>query len=280
MMLLLALISKFQGSGQPGPIHTTKITRTTKPLPLCSSCRRNVESMLGRKNPSLTPYDIHMLIKNLNPQRTYQGKRNRNTMKVIALVDKTNMKVQDSKKPSPKKGEVSIKVAYSVLNTAFHEVAYRTMIPGSLLHNLKVKPLVAGWHFSGTVESIAEDVSDLEVGEDDVFGHLQYASSTRQGILAEYITVSASECAKIPEGIPEMDVAAAITSEALTALQGMRDQGKLSKGKSILIIAVGGVGSQAVQVAKALKAGAVHAVCSTKDVTKAVKLGANLAIDR
>lgn len=200
-------------------------------------------------------------------------------MNVIALVDKSSAKVQEVTKPSPKEGEVLIKVAYSALDTAFEEVARRTFIPGSLLHNLKVETLVAGWHYSGTVESVAGGVTDLKVG-DAVFGHLQYASSTRQGSLAEYITVPALECAAIPESI-EMDVAAAVTTEALTALQGMRDHGGLSEGKSILIIAGGGaVGTQAVQIAKILKAGSVHAVCSTKDVSKVDKLGADLVIDR
>ncbi|KAL9186817.1 hypothetical protein ACHAXT_010537 [Thalassiosira profunda] len=200
-------------------------------------------------------------------------------MKVVALPDKTTAKVEETAKPSPKDGEVLIKVAYSALDTAFEEVARRTFIPGSLLHSLKAKPLVAGWHFSGTIESITEGVSDLEVG-DAVFGHLQYASSTRQGSLAEYITVPASETAKIPDGIA-MDVAAAVATESLTALQAMRDQGGLSEGKSILIIAAGGgVGTQAVQIAKALKAGSVHAVCSTKDVDKVKKLGADMVIDR
>mmetsp|Transcript_2604 Transcript_2604/g.4084 ORF Transcript_2604/g.4084 Transcript_2604/m.4084 type:complete len:94 (-) Transcript_2604:403-684(-) len=78
-----------------------------------------------------------------------------------------------------------------------------------------------------------------------------------------------------------MDVAAAVTTEALTALQAMRDKGGLSKGKSILIIAAGGgVGTQAVQIAKVLKAGSDHAVCSTKDASIATKLGADLVIDR
>jgi len=200
-------------------------------------------------------------------------------MQVIDLVDKTSKKVGETTKPSPKKGEVLVKVAYSALDTAFEEVARRSFIPGSFLHNLKVKPLVAGWHYSGTVESVTVGVDDLTVG-DAVFGHLQYASTTRQGSLADYITVPSSECAKIPEGV-EMDVAAAVTVEALTALQGMRDQGGLCEGKSILIIAAGGgVGTQAVQIAKAMKARTVHAVCSTKDVIKVSKLGADLVIDR
>ena len=137
-------------------------------------------------------------------------------MKAVVLVDKTNMKIQDVAKPSPKTGEVLIRVVYTALDTAFHEVANRTMVAGSFLHNLKVNPLVAGWHFSGTVESVAEGVGDLKVG-DAVYGHLQYCSSTKQGALADFITVPASECAKIPEGI-ELDVAAAVATEALTAL--------------------------------------------------------------
>lgn len=200
-------------------------------------------------------------------------------MKAVVLVNKTNMEVQEVAKPSPKAGEVLIKVVYTALDTGLHEVANRTMIPGSLLHNLKVTPLVAGWHFSGIVESIAGGADNLIVG-DAVHGHLQYSSKTKQGTLSEYITVPASECAKIPEGI-NMDAAAAVTSEALTALQAMRDKGGLSKGESILIIAAGGgVGAQAVQIAKVLKAGSVHAVCSTKDVSNATKLGADLVIDR
>lgn len=201
-------------------------------------------------------------------------------MKVVELLpDKSTTKVVETSKPTPKDGEVLIKVAYSAIDTAFEEVVRRTMIPGSLLHNLKVKPLVAGWHFSGTIESTADDVQDLKIG-DAVFGHLQYAGSTKQGTLAEYVTIPASECAKIPDGIA-VDTAAAVTTESLTALQGLRDQGGLSEGMSVLIIAAGGgVGTQAVQISKALKAGTIHAICSTKDVAKVEKLGADKVIDR
>lgn len=199
-------------------------------------------------------------------------------MKVIALMDKESMEVVEAPRPSPEQGEVLVKVAYSALDTAFHEVAHRTFIPGSLLHNLKAKPLVAGWHYSGIVESISEGVNSLKVG-DAVFGHLQYATTTLQGSLSEYIVVPENECAEVPEGV-SMDVAAAVTTEALTALQGMRDQGDLAEGKDILVIAAGGgVGTQAVQIAKAMGC-AVDAVCSTKDIAKAKKLGADQVIDR
>ena len=201
------------------------------------------------------------------------------TMKAVALPDKRSCKVVEIPKPMPNSGEVLIKLESSALDTAFHECAQRTMIPGSLLHNLKVNPLVIGWHFSGTIESVADGVTDLKKG-DKVFGHLQYSGSTRQGSLAEYITVPVDECAKVPEGIA-MDMAAAVTTESLTALQGLRDQGGLCKGKSVLIIAAaGGVGSQAVQIAKAMKASTIHGVCSTKDVDTVKELGADLVIDR
>jgi len=205
-------------------------------------------------------------------------------MKVIELGDKAASSVSDHTKPSPQAGEVLIKVAYSALDTAFEEVAHREFIPGSLLHDLKVKPLVAGWHFSGKIVSLGgasgdQAVDDLKVG-DSVFGHLQYASSTKQGALAEYITVPALECAKVPSGVA-LDVASAVTTEALTALQAMRDLGGLSEGKKVLVIgAGGGVGSQAIQIAKAMKASEVHAVCSTRDVSKVEALGADSVIDR
>jgi len=201
------------------------------------------------------------------------------TMKAVALPDKTSCKVVEIPKPIPQNGEVVVKIKYAALDTAFHECAQRTMIPGSLLHNLKVNPLVIGWHFSGTIESVADGVTDLKK-KDKVFGHLQYSGSTRQGSLAEYITVPIDECAKVPIGIA-MDMAAAVTTESLTALQGLRDQGGLCKGKSVLIIAAaGGVGSQAVQIVKALKAGTIHGVCSTKDVDTVKELGADLVINR
>lgn len=85
---------------------------------------------------------------------------------------------------------------------------------------MKVKPLVAGWHYSGKILSLGDapvDNEDLNIG-DLVFGHLQYSSSTKQGTLAEYITVPALECAKVPSGV-HLDIASAISTESLTALQ-------------------------------------------------------------
>jgi len=202
-------------------------------------------------------------------------------MKIIEVDNKATATLGSHTKPAPKEGEVLIKVTYTALDTVFEDVAQRKIIPGALLHDLKAKPLVAGWHYSGTIESLGASSKNnkLKVG-DVVFGHLQYAPSTKQGTLAEYITVPALDCAQVPVGVP-LDVAAAIPTESLTALQAMRDLGGLSEGMKVLVIgAGGGVGNQAVQIAKAMKASAVHAVCSTRDVSKVGQLGADLVIDR
>jgi len=185
-------------------------------------------------------------------------------MKAVALLKDGSAEVTDIARPEAKRGEILVRVEYSALDTAFEEVASRTFIPGSLLHSLRARPLVAGWHFSGTVEGTGDGTAWLKVG-DEVFGHLQYSGSTRQGSLSEYITVPEDECSKVPDGIP-LTTAAAAPSEALTAVQGLRKAGAL-EGKRVLVVAAGGaVGFLSIQMAKVMKASEVTGICSTKDV--------------
>jgi len=145
-------------------------------------------------------------------------------------------------------------------------------------------PLYCGWHFSGVVEAVGSKVAlgDFERGM-QVFGHLPYSSKTTQGSLSEYITVKSDALAVKPKSM-EMDLAAAATTEPLTALQALRDVGKLlsnkNRGGQVLINGAGGqVGSCAVQIAKLLGS-EVTAIVSTKDVEKVTKLGATTVIDR
>jgi NADPH:quinone reductase-like Zn-dependent oxidoreductase len=202
-------------------------------------------------------------------------------MKVIDIVDKTSAVVKEVPKPSVNKpNDVLIKVSFGALDTAFPEIAERTFV-GSILRDVKAKPLVPGWHYSGVVENVGSGVSDLKEG-DNVFGHLQYVPSNKQGSCAEYILVPRDDCARAPTGV-DLDVAAAASVEALSALQAMRDHGGFSREKSnILVIAAGGgVGTQAIQIAKnGLNATIVHGVCSTKDVDTVRKLGADRVFDR
>lgn len=202
-------------------------------------------------------------------------------MKIIDIVDKESAVLSQAPKPSiAGETDILVKVSFSAIDTAFPMIATRSF-SGSFLRDLKGKPLVPGWHFSGVVEEVGSNVSDLSKG-DRVFGHLAYNSTNKQGSCAEHVVVLREECAKIPDSISS-DVAAAVTVEALTALQMMRDYGEFTKEKkSILVIAAGGgVGVQAIQIAKyGLGAEIVHGVCSTKDVQKVQGLGADRVIDR
>ena len=126
-----------------------------------------------------------------------------------------------------------------------------------------------GIDFAGTVEAVGKDVTHVGPG-DDVFG-------ARSGALAEYVTVRDAVVAK-PANIT-FEEAAAVPVAAITALQGLRDKGQLQAGQRVLINgASGGVGTFAIQIAKALGA-EVTAVCSTRNVEQARSLGADHVID-
>jgi NADPH:quinone reductase-like Zn-dependent oxidoreductase len=111
-------------------------------------------------------------------------------------------------------------------------------------------------------------VTDLEVG-DEVFGG-------QHGSLAEYVATSVA----VPKPANlTLEEAAAIPIAGLTALQGLRDHGQLGAGEQVLVIgASGGVGTFAVQIAKALGA-EVTAVCSTGNLEQARSLGADHVFD-
>jgi NADPH:quinone reductase-like Zn-dependent oxidoreductase len=127
-----------------------------------------------------------------------------------------------------------------------------------------------GVDFAGTVESVGPDVTGLAAG-DDVFG-------TANGSWAEYAVASSSRVA-IKAGAISFEDAAALPIAALTALQALRDLGKVHAGHKVLVNgASGGVGTYAVQIAKALGAD-VTAVCSTNNVQQATALGADRVID-
>ena len=133
----------------------------------------------------------------------------------------------------------------------------------------KPKDTRLGADFSGVVEAVGKDVSDFKPG-DEVFGG-------RGGAYAEYVSVKKAIALK-PANVT-FEEAASVPTAALTALQGLRDHGKIQPGQKVLINgASGGVGSFAIQVAKALGA-EVTAVCSTKNVEHARSLGADHVID-
>jgi NADPH:quinone reductase-like Zn-dependent oxidoreductase len=134
----------------------------------------------------------------------------------------------------------------------------------------KPKTTSVGGDVAGVVESVGSDVEGLQPG-DEVFG-----SAT--GAWAEYAVAGAARLARKPASVSFED-AAAVPVAGLTALQGLRDQGKLEPGQKVLINgASGGVGTFAVQLAKWL-GGDVTAVCSPRNVETARSLGADRVVD-
>ena len=135
----------------------------------------------------------------------------------------------------------------------------------------KPKSSAMGVDLAGEVEAVGKNVTEFRPG-DEVFGQ-------RVGALAEYVCGSAkSFLVPKPAGLT-FEQAAAVPMAASTALQGLRDKGQIKPSQRVLINgASGGVGTFAVQIAKAFGAH-VTAVCSTRNVDQALSLGADEVID-
>lgn len=182
------------------------------------------------------------------------------------------LELDDVAKPEPADDEVLVRVHASSINRsdyyAFGGVAVlmRPMIGGFL----RPKEHQLGGDFAGVAEDVGKNVTDVQVG-DDVYG-------VRTGAFADYV-VTKNAVAHKPQNL-SFEEAAAVPIAALTALQALRDKGALQPGQRVLVNgASGGVGSFAVQLAKALGAGHVTAVCSTRNVERAASLGADRVID-
>lgn len=130
---------------------------------------------------------------------------------------------------------------------------------------------IRGTDLAGVVTAVGEDVASIEPG-DEVFG---WCST---GTLAEFACVPARNLAPAPANLSLADAAAAPTS-GMTALQALRDVARVSPGQKVLIVgASGGVGSFAVQIAKALGA-EVTGVCSVRNTDLVAALGADHVVD-
>jgi len=132
------------------------------------------------------------------------------------------------------------------------------------------KVTIRGVDLAGRVEAVGVDVTQFQPG-DAVFGH-------RRAAFAEYVCGTEANFAPLPEGLT-FEQAAAIPVAGYTALQGLRDKGQLQPGQRVLINgASGGVGTFAVQIAKALGA-EVTGVCSARNVDLVQSIGADHVID-
>ena len=177
--------------------------------------------------------------------------------------------------PTPKHGEVLVKIIAAAANAA----DWHLLRPDPFLVRLEMglfKPnkTILGGDIAGIVEAAGSGVTMFKPG-DAVYGDL---SGCGMGGYAEYVSVPERYLAMKPTNL-SFEQAAAIPMAGITALQGLRDAGKVQAGQKVLINgASGGVGTFAVQIAKALGA-EVTAVCSTGKVEMVHSLGADHVID-
>jgi NADPH:quinone reductase-like Zn-dependent oxidoreductase len=130
-----------------------------------------------------------------------------------------------------------------------------------------------GADMAGSVEAVGKNVTEFEPG-DEVFGGLD-----DRGTLAEYISIRQDGAIAAKPASLTFEQAASVPVAAVTALQALRDKGQVQPGHRVLINgASGGVGTFAVQIAKALGA-EVTGVCSTRNAELAASLGADQVID-
>jgi len=134
----------------------------------------------------------------------------------------------------------------------------------------KPKSRVRGLDVAGRVEEVGKDVNRFQPG-DEVFG-------TCDGSFAEYALAKEDDLVSKPAKL-SFEQAAALPTSATTALRGLRDAGRVEPGQKVVILgASGGVGTFAVQIAKALGA-EVSGVCSTSKTDLVQSIGADHAID-
>jgi NADPH:quinone reductase-like Zn-dependent oxidoreductase len=170
----------------------------------------------------------------------------RSSGKVLELVD--------TDPPVPKKDEVLIKVRAASVNPL----------------DWRLKSHRPGVDLAGEVASVGSGVTRFKPG-DAVFG-------LGKGAFAEYARARESQLAAKPESVT-FEQAASLPIAGLTALQGLRDKGKLASGQKVLINgAAGGVGTFAVQIAK-ISGAEVTGVCSTRNVEMVRSLGADFVVD-
>jgi NADPH:quinone reductase-like Zn-dependent oxidoreductase len=183
------------------------------------------------------------------------------------------LEIRDIKKPVPNDGQVLVRVrAASVNPYDWHFIRGTPYIMRMMMGGLrKPKDPRVGVDYAGTVEAVGKNVTLLKPG-DEVFGN-------RTGAFAEYVCVRADRAVALKPANVTFEQAASVPVAALTALQGLRDHGKVQPGQKVLINgASGGVGTFAVQIAKTLGAD-VTGVCSGRNVDLVRSIGADHVID-
>lgn len=185
------------------------------------------------------------------------------------------LELTDIERPVPADGEVLVRVrATSVNPYDWHHMRGEPYVARVLPAGLGLRRpgiSIPGCDMAGQVEAVGRDVTEFQAG-DDVFALLH------QGGFAEYVCVRADLLARKPANL-SYEQAAAVPMAATTALLSLRDAGRLQPGQKVLVNgASGGVGTFAVQIARALGA-KVAGVCGTRNAEMVRSIGADEVID-
>jgi|SRR5207248_1752869 len=199
----------------------------------------------------------------------------KNPMKAIVYCDYglANLKLEEVEKPVPNDDQILVRVrAASVNPYDWHFIEGTPKIMRAMGVGLrKPKDTRVGVDFAGTVEAIGKNVTQFKPG-DEVFGG-------KGGAFADYVCPRAGRAVALKPANITFEQAASVNIAGITALQALRDKGKVQSGQKVLINgASGGVGTFAVQIAKSLGAD-VTGVCSTRNVDLVRSLGADHVID-
>ena len=174
-------------------------------------------------------------------------------------------------RPVPDDDQILVKVRANSINAADGHGIRGGYLPRLFGGLRKPKDTRFGIDYAGTVEAIGRKVTQFKPG-DEVFGG-------KNGAMAEYLCARADRGVVLKPNNLSFEQAAAVPVAAITALQGLRDKGKIQAGQKVLINgASGGVGTFAVQIAKAYGA-EVTGVCSTRNLEMVRSIGADHVID-
>src|SRR6267378_1579212 len=182
-----------------------------------------------------------------------------------------NLQLRELEKPTPMDNEVLVRVRAASINPVDGHMIRGSWLMRPMSGMRKPKNTRFGTDYSGIVEAIGKDVTNFKPGE-EVFG-------AKNGAVADYICVKADRAVVMKPNNVTFEQAGSVAVAGLTALQGLRDKGHIQAGQKVLINgASGGVGTFAVQIAKAFGA-EVTGVCSTRNVDLVRSIGADRVID-
>lgn len=181
------------------------------------------------------------------------------------------LRIKEVDRPAIQNDEVLVRVHAASVNAGdYFSMRGNPWLVRFIVGFPRPKDYILGWDIAGQVEAVGSAVTQFRPG-DEVYGAVSHA-------FAEYVAAGTDRFAAKPANLT-FEQAAAVPTAAITALQGLRDVGKVQPGQKVLINgAAGGVGTFAVQIAKALGA-EVTGVCSARNVEMVRSIGADHVID-